>query len=1117
MNVARISLIETKREPTYKSLMKASNQIQVFIGDRIGNPAERAFLAKIVETLKHSRQPATLLANFQCGGRQIDCVVAMESGIALFEIKASTAPVKGEINGAWERQKPDGNWAVYTNGYNQALDAKNRLRDEMSRFKSLDGYYPSAFVVFPFGVPEGSQLTGGDFKVRVNRNDLVELWFSEQGSLAWSLDDWTAFAEWLSLERVGLADILAGPEDEKRREILARYMSAFVDEFGEQGRAWLPEAEDQTATIQQDILSPHGAVIYGPSGCGKTLLAKWIACELTEQGSPCLLIPAKDFTGDWRTCLVREMALLTDDPTQDVLAAMRAVSAPAYLILDGLNELDSARRDRALRGLNAMARKFGFRILVTCQRAPPASLQALASIRIVPPSQALKHRIAEASGNQLNSAAMDMLDAVESGMEAFIIGELGALKEGLDTRSQLVDQFIRTRLGVFAREGSRACRCLAFELAERVAFSISEIELDDLLSEAGVSTSTVDALFDNSVLVRRSGRVSFRHEILQSGCAAFRLAQKATEGPAAMGPVLSGPSHNYLAQDALGALESVDACVAVMRTLTDGELIARAASSGLGAVAQAAADVLLAETKTSVLKEISTARLRYAGEVDAKYIEWDPATVSIRSQEEIVRLRALGLLTLRGHAVSTYLELCRAADARLVEERQRLSDLARSYNSPIKSQSFALLHGYGFGGGAIGFTTIVSTLQSTFEKGRIISGLPPTSLLSLTSSEVYFYLESKRRAEDFWDSEDFSDQLSEFLGQRFRYEPYHLKLASLDACLGLGDMSPARHERLTTMVRNILESTQNWAISSTAFDVLRMMGSLDDDAQGHRQSVRDNIKAVLESGDLSSEDRAELALSLYVGQFDHPYSTAYCEEWNDLTDDQHRRMLRWAIRSEGLKNTLSLNWIVQEVAEFDDPADVELLRPFTLFPDPKAFVPDDVMSAFCTACRVFGRHGAQLPVVEPASDGARILEVLRKLVHHIGSEASDTAAEGVWDELAVQPMHLVLGCLFDVQRALNYWSPAPQEKLLGPVDIIERYPKQCLRLSRQFVDAGQPAVGYRGERPLSGSRDRLAFQIIEKYGDRTDLDRLRKASSWHAWASHAVPAIRALDSLTEAN
>lgn len=98
MNVERNSPIETKRELPYKSLMRASNQIQVFIGDRIGNPAERAFLAKIVETLKHSRQPATLLANFQCGGRQIDCVVAMESGIALFEIKASTAPVKGEIN-----------------------------------------------------------------------------------------------------------------------------------------------------------------------------------------------------------------------------------------------------------------------------------------------------------------------------------------------------------------------------------------------------------------------------------------------------------------------------------------------------------------------------------------------------------------------------------------------------------------------------------------------------------------------------------------------------------------------------------------------------------------------------------------------------------------------------------------------------------------------------------------------------------------------------------------------------------------------------------------------------------------------------------------------------------
>ena len=783
--------------------MATSDLIQVFVGDPIEDPAELAFIGNVAKALKQSGRSAILFANFQCAGRQIDCVIATGSGATLFEIKTSQTPLRGDINGAWEREKPDGSWAVYTNGYQQALNAKNRFRDEMSRLKPINNYYPAAFVVFPFGVPIGSQLTAGDFKVAVERNDLVESWLAEQGNLTWSLDDWARFAERLSLKRVDLANVLAGPKNEKKRETLERYMSAFQDEHGAAGRDWLSESEDQIASIGQGLQSPHGAVIHGPSGCGKTLLAKWIACELTDRGSPCLFISAKDFTGNWRACLTREVALLTDDPVREVLAAMRTATVPAYLILDGLNELDNASQARALRGLNALARKLGFRILVASQHAPPKLLQALASITIAPPSQTLKRRIAEASGNRLNDAANATLAAVESGFEAFIVGELGKLESGVETRPRLVDQFIRARLGVLARDGSRACRRLAFELTERVAFSISEVELDDLFSEIGVSMSTVDALFDSGLLVRRGGLVTFRHEILQSACAAFKLAQKAAEDPATMGRLFSSATHNYLAQDALGAFESVDACRAVLKTVTDSDLI------GHAAIGKTAAEALLAEAKDSVLEEISAARMQYAGDDGAKYLEWDPATLCYRSAEEIARLQALGLMTLRGHAVSTYLELCRTVDARLSEERQRLSDLARRYESPIKSDSFALVHGYQFGGGEVGFTKIASTLQSYFGKDRMVDGPLPASLLTGTPSEIYFYLEFKHRAQDFWDNGDFADQLTEFLEQRFRYEPYHLKLASLNACLGLGDIGSERQNRLTSAVQGILESSQH--------------------------------------------------------------------------------------------------------------------------------------------------------------------------------------------------------------------------------------------------------------------------------------------------------------------
>lgn len=1089
--------------------------MQLFVGDEIEDLAELAFLENITSKLQQYDRSAIILANFHCVGRQIDFVVATGSGAALFEIKSSVRPLKGAENGPWGREKSDGNWEDCSSGYQQALNAKNRLRDEMGKFKPIGKYYPSAFVVFPFGVPKGSQLGGGDFKVWVDRNDLVEQWLTLDEDFTWSLNDWSKFAERMSLKRADVASILAGQKNARQRAVLARYMAAFKDEYATQPWNWLSESEDQIASIREGLKSPHGLVIHGPSGCGKTLLAKRIACELTDQGSPCLFIAASEFTGDWRACLMREMAMLSNDSGQDVLMAMRAQSAPAYLVFDGLNELNHSIQARALRGMSALSRKFGFRIIVTHQNPPPQSLKALACFSLAPPSQALKRRIAEASGNLLNAAAVATLDAVGSGFEAYIIGELGNLESSIDTRPRLIDQFIRRRLSTHARDGSRACRHLAFEMTERIAFSISEIDLDDLFCEIGVTGSTVDALFENGLLARRGARVTFRHEIIQTACAAFRLAHLAVSNPSGMGRLFSSATHNYLAHDALSAIESVESCRVVLETVTDSELLAQAAIGRLGAIAQIAGEQLLLETKSSALNEISVVRLQYAGEGESKHIQWDPLTVSPRSPEEIARLRALGLLTVRGSALPNYLELCRAVDGRLNEERQRLSDLASLYKSPIKSDAFALAYGYGFGRPNIGFTTIASTLQSSFGMDRVVAALPLPSLLSSTSGEAYFYLETKRRVQTFWSNEEFAIQLCEFLEQRFRYEPYHLKLASLDACLGLQDIQPETRSRLQAAVHEILASTQNWAISTQAIDILRMTGALDNEAQEHRHFVRSQIEEVLTTSDMADGDRASMALSLYVGQFDHPYSTAYCEEWNCLSESQKKFLLRWAIKSPNLKNGLSLNWIVQEVAELGDPEDVELLRPFTLLPEANSFLPDDAMSAFCTACRAFGLHRVALSDIDPTGDRDRVLIQFRRLLSHLDADASAVAPIDIWEELAKLPLDKVLKCLAVLQRALNYWCPQSEQRLFGPVNIVERFAKECLLLSRRFVDAGKPTIQSGDQAILGTSADRIAFQIIENFGDRTDLERLRKANFRSEWAGYAVSAIRVLDSMRE--
>lgn len=1097
--------------------MSSCDQLRVYIGDTVENAGERRFLEDISAVIERGGGNAVVLANFQCAGRQIDFVIATESGAALFEVKSSNTPLRGQINGDWEKEKQDGNWTLYRNGYQQALNAKNRLRDEMRKFKEIGGYYPAAFVTFPFGLAEGSELTRGDNKVAVQREDLVSTWLNGRGGFAWSLNDWERFAESLSLKRVEIAGAIANADDEHRREILARYKSAFLDEHAPQASEWLPESEDDRSSVWNKLNSPHGAFIHGPSGCGKTLLTKSIACRLTESGSPCVLVSAKEYSGDWRACLRREVGLLIDDSIQELLAIFRNGRAPTYLILDGLNELDADSQARAVRGIGALARKFGFRIIVTSQLPPPRSLKALTAIEVLYPSAPLKRAIAESSGKHLNSPAIEALSAVKSGFEASIVGQIGALDSGFETRPRLVDQFIRSQLGEFARDGSRACRYLASLLSNRIAFSIGEVELDDLLLEVGVSVSALDALFNSGLLVRRGGRVSFRHEILQSACAAFELSRKVSENPETMGHVLSLTRFAYLAKDVVSALESPEICTKFLSSVTDSGLIAQAAIGNLGAIAKQAAETLVEETTSSVIEEISCARLTLTGEDASKVVGWEPSSLSKRTDAEISRLRALGRIFLQGQKLPTYLEMCRLIDARLTVERKRLFDDAKRYNVAIKSGGFALAHNYGFCSSEIGFTTIAATIRSSFGDRRLEDQCLPASLLPLSSSEIYFFLESKRYARDCWDNEDFSVQLCEFLERRFRYEPYHLQLTALDACLGLWEISTERKERLISAVQDILENTRNWAISTQAIDILRSFGALDDDVQNHRAIVRENIQSVLSGHQISLKDRADLALGVYVGQFDHALSTAYCEEWNALTEEQHKSMLRWAIRSDGLARSLGYAWIVHELSEFDDPTDIETLKKVTELPDPKSSHPQDSISAFLVACRVFGRHNTELPKSEVSKDvGAVAFSVFGEIMHIIGQGHAVGRSHEVWMQLNTLPADRVLGCLGDIQSALDYWPPESNEAaLFSRLNFVQSFPEFCLGLSRRFLDDMNPALGYRGEKSTSDRHDALAFQIIEKYGDREDIDRLRKAMSVPKWEKHAISVIRKLDTIAE--
>jgi hypothetical protein len=107
----------------------------------------------------------------------------------------------------------------------------------------------------------------------------------------------------------------------------------------------------------------------------------------------------------------------------------------------------------------------------------------------------------------------------------------------------------------------------------------------------------------------------------------------------------------------------------------------------------------------------------------------------------------------------------------------------------------------------------------------------------------------------------------------------------------------------------------------------------------------------------------DLALSLCVSMFDHPYDWIYGEEIYELNESLRRRLYRCALGASRIKESLSLVWLSRQVASFEDASDAPLFQPLAELPDPSNPFAQEEWGGFVLATRFLGRHGGNLPSV----------------------------------------------------------------------------------------------------------------------------------------------------------
>lgn len=1079
----------------------------IFIGAAISAVSERLVIERLHRDLSAARVPFALLANFQLGGRQLDCVVVTEQRVVVVEVKASVLPVRGHVDGDWARLDIAGEWRHYTNGYRQALGQKERLVDAMRRRGDIGRFYPDAAVVFAKPLPPGSSLTGGNFKVSVTDIDRFVPGGDGDRHNPWTLTDWRAFAAGLGMRPASLREVLGGEAQEHAFAIVRDYRQRVASELLRDGGHWLAEDEGQRETLRMAGDDPLGAYIHGPSGCGKTLAARWLAGQLAQAGESVLFVSAKDFAGSWARLLRREMALVTDTGAGALLRAFSVTGAPLRIVLDGINEIGVAR-DPLLRSLQAMARKYDARVIVTGQSEKPDRLAGITAFAVEAPSLDLKSRIAAVGTDRVSDRVRDVLRAVASGFEAAMAAEVGTALPVDASRQLLVDQFIRHRLVAVQRAGSAGLRLFAKRLIETTSFSMNETIFDELMFKGGLASTDIDTLMAARILVRRGGRVSFAHEILLSACAAAAYAQLAPEAGAKFAFLLEVPVLEPIATDIVSVIEDPNVVRMVLETTRNPALLFDAAQGIAGPLAALAVGNLLDATETAIGDEIE--RLRVSIVTDPRpSIDWEAGSLSTWDDAALARIETLARTIAAGDRVDGYFALCEAMDARLLEERQRLFEDAKAAGiHALRSEGFSLAY-FGFGR-QCGFTRLTRAFSSGMfdlvDGGRRFA---PRDMMALTSGQLHFYLERRHVFTPEDGVDDMADGLARLIVARFRFEPYHVKLAILHAAGFVRWASREPIEALLDAIQAIDANREHIFVSTSIVEALRFLGGLDDSAEEAREGIRAELERA--SGDLEADDVLDLALTVYVASFDHPYSGVYSEEFNALSDARRHIVIRRALSNEAARTSMSLSWLVRELAAFGDPADAPVMEKFAGLPDRHNSVPQEEWAAFAMATRFLGRHGLDLPDVVGEGNAARAIILIRSLVYAADGGGVRVPAEPTWSALDNLPPGVVIGCLAEMEAALREHDWLKQDAL-PRLSLATSYPAQVLAAARRYLDHGGEAVHFHRAYHRQRGPD-LAFAMLEQFGDRTDLQRLRNLANAPRHARSALRALRKLDSM----
>ncbi len=1097
------------------------NQIEIYIGDSVRYASERAVLERLAHLLGAARQPAVILANVSIDGRQIDALVATGSLALVIEAKAFNRPVRGGENGPWQVRLASGQWKNFRNPYVQAREASLAVRDAMSAFNGSDAPYPGAAVVFVPAIPQGSVPYSGDFKVSVTGLDGLEALLRSTRRSALPIERWHAFATHLGLTSVSSVAAACDQSLAEAEALLRQYSAAYEQTYADPVTVVpFPCLADENPVSSDDVVRriAEGQAEYlvqGPSGCGKTLLAGQAGCAFAAQGGFAVTLPIRDYAGSLKSLLDREVGLLIGRPATTVLGAARRANRPLLFVVDGYNECAPSEQPSLSRGLAALARGYEASLLITSQCPVARSdLLTLHAITVAPAAPETKTAIAlnVTGGNTLPEQLEPLLDSVTTGLEAHLIGEVGRDLSGGKSRYALFDLFARKRLAEAATDGIALLSRMAGWLSERIAFSLSNRDLDRLLNEYHTPSVLADRLHAAGLLTRRGDRVSFVHELFLDAFAAEHVLRHAAGDPEKVLHALAAPRNDGRKMLIVGAIDDDTLLAAVLAGVTDSATVGACLAGACGASAQTWAVGQCAALWDRLRAEAVGVRFRVT-EKGWLGIAFEESTLTAWTPSERAFLAAMPQRVVEGHHLDAALETIDFLDRRIAEEMDRLRAEARERKVALRSGLFANAY-VGQSVATLGITRICTGLHGSFFRtasetvARTIERRLAAGCLS--PGQLYLFLALSRG------TEIAASLIVATIETHWPTAPYHLRLDLLDAARMSRSASDGERAALIAALE-ALPDPGHIFISSTIVEVLQDLGALEDSEREHFTVVREQVEQCL--ADPKDPDRQALAYGLHSAQFDHPYAGAYCEVIANLSEDERKALFSMA--ADGADDTaFFLGPLLMELASFGDPGIGSSIARWTALPPKDCFMPQDAIAVFVISHIVLARFGCPLPdrrgdAIDPPTQA---LSACGAILYWCNRADLDEAAKRqVCDTalriLAGDGFSTALNVIRHCEHALIEGTHRLPDNAQIERSILSRFPAETADICRRALrDAGSQTGYFHHHFDFDHQQDMtLAMDVLARHGDSTDLGLIKGYADDNTLGKQAIEAVKSLE------